>query len=197
MKYQNEVIFVVLAIAILVIIGNYVIQNKINLENSKNAQYTKEFQANNPTPEEKPDIQVAYSGVFSTAAGATNRRILKIDSTGTAVLEILKADYRIVQFGSWVLNPQKELVVTITGQEGESAYATPLIFVFSYNAENILIANTYNTSLYQEGELNFKKLTVDEVDKLKIEESTLSTTEPQKEDNLSKEKPAIKSDEVK
>jgi hypothetical protein len=144
----------------------------LKLENYKNTQFTENFQDLNPAKEK--NIQETYTGVYKTAGNQANN-VLKIDSTGTAVLETLKDDYRVVRFGSWVLNTQKELVVTITGEEGKGTYKTPEVFVFSYNTEKILVANTYDTDLYKLEDLSFVKLGEEETNKLKEQESKLNT----------------------
>ncbi|MDD4409249.1 MAG: hypothetical protein PHW52_01190 [Candidatus Pacebacteria bacterium] len=188
MQYKKEITFVVVAILVIICIANYIIQNQSRLEGGK--LETQNIDVNKgETVKKSQDIHDTYTGVFMSGKGFQDNKVLKIDNSGTVAFEIYKEGGKTVQFGSWVLNTQKELVVSILGEEGKGEFQNPITFVFSYNDKNVLAANTFDQALYKQKDLNFTKLSEKEVSELVKGEQDFDRAKEAEMNNNVKETP--------
>jgi uncharacterized protein YxeA len=181
MQYKKEIIFLVIAVLVVIAIGNYIVQNQSMFEKKGATEQQSTVPSGEPEKqqEEQKTVHDTYTGVFMVGEGLKNNRILKIDNSGTVALETFKEGVKTVEYGSWVLNPQKELIVSILGNTTKGQYKNPATIIFSYNDKNLLVANTYDSSVYKEGDLTFRKLKESEISDLMKEEEKVITSEPQ------------------
>jgi len=179
MQYKKEVIITSLVVVCMFIIVSYVVHNQNLLEAKKNMPTA--VSVNNQIEQEATKAETihdTYTGVFMSGKDFSDSKIMKVDNAGTVAFEVIKEGKKLVHFGSWVINTQKELVVSILGDEQLGEYDAPLTIVLSYNNDNLLVANTYDRSKYTEADMQFRKLKEKEISDLVKLESESQRVEP-------------------